>query len=120
MKSARGKLYVVAHTGFTVGETLYGWQHLGRGVARRLLRRPATFFLNRYQVAGQSPEAALNLDGTTAVCQVCGYCLVRVQVGNGWLVEMCSGLPVLVHLSGEKFDDWVSSLPSSELPMSRV
>lgn len=49
-------------------------------------------------------------NGNLAVCEVCGYSMIRVESSNGWLLEMCSAMPAVQALGSEEFANWQAQL----------
>lgn len=104
---------------FSLSESLRGLIHLQLKARRQIFNLPATAFLKRYEKNNIPTTPALDLNGLPAVCDVCGYSLVKITMENQWQLEMCSALPP-INIAKTEFKNWSHKLVTTKLPKSPV
>ena len=104
---------------FNLREAVSGFKHLRLNWTRMLSNRPDTWFIKNYEIRGLNVERFTE-DGRPAICSICGYAMIRLELKNGWLMDTCSAMPVLSGLESKEFAGWVDSLDPVKLPTSRV
>jgi hypothetical protein len=105
---------------FNVREAIGGFKHIGMGLERRIARRSQTFFLPAIESRGVRAQRFSSHDGTPAICSICGYAMIRLELPNGWLFDTCSAMPTVSALESQQFKAWTDSLSSEKLPTARV
>ena len=101
-------------------EAISGCKHIGVGLKRTLARRPDTFFVADFAARGMKAERYSKLNGTPAICPICGYAMLRLELQSGWVLDTCSAMPSVTALESEEFAKWAASLSSAKLPTARV
>lgn len=72
----------------------------------------------RAQTGSHLNAAAINTEQsekTDSCCQCCGYAMLVRQTEAGWIMECCSGLP-LVRTSAPEFAAWIKAVTANSLP----
>jgi hypothetical protein len=105
---------------FSVREAISGLKHISVGWKRTLARRPDTFFLPVLASRGVKAQRFQSKDGTPAICSICGYAMLRLELPHGWVFDTCSGMPSVPAMESQQFAKWVESLSSTKLPTARV
>lgn len=102
---------------FTFRETYWGLRHRSLRFARNTLQKPTDLYVKRY--AGTGAVEARDEAGCLRECNVCGFCLIVVELDSGWQMEMCSALPV-VDVRNAAFQQWAQGLGRSNTQPSAV
>lgn len=105
---------------FSIREAIGGFKHIGLGWTRTFAKRPESFFLSNYSARSVLVERFAARDGRDAICPICGYAMIRVELPNGWLFETCSAMPTITGLDSADFNKWAESLEPAKLPTARV
>jgi hypothetical protein len=105
---------------FSPRELVSGVKHISVGWTRALSRRPDSYFIPDYTARGVLVERYLNRDGRDAICSICGYAMIRLELPNGWLFETCSAMPTVTAIGSPEFMQWAQSLAPAKLPTARV
>jgi len=105
---------------FNVRETKSGFRHLMLNCTRKFFRRADTWFIKEYEDSGLRPQRFADDNGKPAICSICGYAMIRLELNNGWLMDTCSAMPVVTGLQTQEFGIWANSLQAAKLPTSSV
>jgi len=105
---------------FSLREAIGGLKHLSLGWTRALAKRPDSYFIRNYEARGLLVERFSSSDGQPAICPICGYAMIRLELPTGWLFETCSAMPTITALGSEQFAQWSASLSRAKLPTARV
>jgi hypothetical protein len=106
---------------FSIREGIGGFKHIGLGLERMLTKRPDTYFIPDYEARGLLVQRYTDPEnGKIAICHICGYARIRLELPNGWLLETCSAKPDIASFAGKDFAQWVQSLPPAKVPVARV
>lgn len=99
-------------------EAAGGLKHAGLGWQRVLLRRPSESLLPRLLPSlknlGLPAGSVLDASGKPRTCAICGYALVRIQLEDGWTMDICSAMPVL-RFNHPLLSRWLKDLPTEKM-----
>jgi hypothetical protein len=96
---------------FSIQETIGGLKHLGLKWQRRLTGASPTQYAERLAASGVSCLAVSADNGNPAVCHICGFVMVRVDLPGGWVLETCSAVGLNSLPVESRLREWASGLP---------
>jgi hypothetical protein len=102
-----------------LNEAAGGFKHASYGWWRLLLRQSRDRFLPRFSQLPLPAAAARDFDGMPAYCHICGYARVCITMPDGWTLETCSAMPLLLF-DNEQLVLWLKAVPQEKLPTSCV
>ncbi len=94
---------------FNIREGYWGLEHLRLALCRKLFNMKPEHYISRYAETGTRLAFPENERSDARVCERCGFVIMRAELEGGWLIEMCSALP-LVSLKNRGFQNWFSEL----------
>jgi hypothetical protein len=100
-------------------EAAGGFKHASLGWGRLLFRHRPDRFLPRFQQFDLQWSAACEFDGAPAYCHTCGYLRVCITMIDGWTLETCSAMPLLLFDQPQLLQ-WMKAVPGEKLPTSCV
>jgi hypothetical protein len=99
---------------FNVGETIFAWKHMLKGVDRQAKGQPRDRFLTQLQARGVAVTALL-YQNAPQNCQLCGYAMAELRLSEGWIMHACSAISFAKILNNQNHDDWLKTLSAAQL-----
>lgn len=91
-------------------EAALGIKHVSYRLQRSILQRPTNFHLRKLNSCTMPFAELKDANGVPALCEVCGYAMARIQMPSGWVLDLCSAVPV-VNFGKAEFWRWQCELP---------
>lgn len=98
---------------FNIRESIGAVNHLIVGWDRSLFRRPIDLHLQQFEISAALSQLAIaaDIEKHEAVCAICGYRLVKLEIVGGWTLETCSAVGIKELLARPNLPDWLLGLP---------
>lgn len=98
---------------FNLRESIGAVNHLIVRWDRSFFRRPSNFHLQQFEVSAALDQLviAVDIEKHEAVCAICGYRLVKLEIVGGWTLETCSAVGIKEVLARPNLRDWLLGLP---------
>lgn len=98
---------------FSFRESIGAVNHLIVRWDRSFFRRPNDLHLQQFEIPAALDQVviAADMEKHEAVCAICGYRLVKLEIIGGWTLETCSAVGIRELLSRPNLRDWLLGLP---------